>query len=84
MPRKRPARPADPPRANAKQLVFPYQLHVGDVILEDGTPAEIVERPTGTSGGKLTRAKVRREGEAAAHEVLWEAWRKVTLVRRAA
>jgi hypothetical protein len=81
MPRKRAARSEPQP----EQLVFPYQLRVGDVIVEDGTLAKVVERPpTGASGGKLTRAKIRREGEAAAHEVLWEAWRKVTLVRRAA
>ncbi len=58
MAKKRPAR-----RDQPEQLVLPFQLRVGDVILEDGTCAEVVGRPTGMSGGKLMHAWLLREGE---------------------
>jgi hypothetical protein len=58
MVRKRPARDPQP-----EQLVFPFQLRVGDVILEDGVRTEVVGQPTSMVSGKMTRAWVRREGE---------------------
>src|SRR5262245_46816265 len=57
MPQKR---PGGSPRPD--QLVFPFQLQVGDVILEDGARAEVVGRPTNATNGKTTRAWVRDEG----------------------
>jgi hypothetical protein len=80
MTRKREA-PAGP---QPEQLVFPFELRVGDVIEDNGEQAEVVERPTGSSAGKMTRANVRREGASIKQEVLWEAWRKVRVVRRGA
>jgi hypothetical protein len=62
MPTKRPSRE----RTVAEQLVFPFQLRVGDVILEEGARPEVVGRPTGMGGGKMMRALVRRQGEAPA------------------
>jgi hypothetical protein len=58
MARKRP--PSDP---QPEQLVFPFQLRVGDVILEDGAPAEVVGTPAGMKSGKTPRAWLRRDGE---------------------
>jgi hypothetical protein len=52
--------------------------------VDDGAHAEVVGRPTAASGGKVTRAMVRREGETIPREAYWEAWRKVRVVRRAA
>ena len=67
-----------------EQLVFPFQLHVGDVILKAGDHFQIVCRPAGASSGKMTRALVRREGETTPYEAMWEVWRKVRLVRSTA
>jgi hypothetical protein len=80
MPKKRPARPQPEP----EQLVFPFQLRVGDVVLEDGARAEIVGPPTVVKGGKGTRVWVRRDGETMQRETVWEAWRKVRVLRRTA
>ena len=66
MARKRPASP--PPAPQPEQLVFPFELRVGDVIVDDGAHAEVVGRPTAASGGKVTRAMLRREGETIPHE----------------
>lgn len=79
MAKKRPARTPPP-----EQLVFPFQLRVGDVIDNPGTFALVVERPTTSSGGKMTRAWVRREGPAVKSEILWENSRRVRVVKRAA
>ena len=79
MARKRPARDPQP-----EQLVFPFQLRVGDVILEDGVRTEVVGQPSSMVSGKMTRAWVHREGDTAQHEAVWEAWRKIRLVQRAA
>jgi hypothetical protein len=79
MARKRPATDPQP-----EQLVFPFQLRVGDVIEDDGAHAEVVGRPTNASNGKTTRAWLLREGETVQHEAVWEAWRRVRVVRRAA
>ncbi len=80
MPKKRPGRPQPAP----EQLVFPFQLRVGDVILEDGVRAEVVAVPSSLKGGKATRGWVRREGETVQREAVWEAWRKVRVVRSSA
>jgi hypothetical protein len=79
MARKRPA-----PGPQPEQLVFPFQLRVGDVILDDGAPAEVVGVPTSMKGGKTTRAWLRRDGESVEREAIWEAWRRVRVVRRSA
>ncbi len=67
-----------------EQLVFLFQLHVGDVILEDGVRHEVVGKPSSMSSGKIMRGWLRREGETVQREALWEAWRKVRIVKRAA
>jgi hypothetical protein len=41
-------------RPQPEQLVFPFQLRVGDVILEDGVRAEVAGRPTNASNDKTT------------------------------
>jgi hypothetical protein len=79
MARKRPASGPQP-----EQLVFPFQLRVGDVILEDGVRAEVVGAPSSLKNGKTTRAWLRREGETVQREAVWEAWRTVRVVRRVA
>jgi hypothetical protein len=79
MARKRSASDPQP-----EQLVFPFQLRVGDIILEDGVRAEVVGAPASLKGGKTTRAWLRREGETVEREADWEAWRKVRVIRRAA
>jgi hypothetical protein len=63
MARKRPSSEPQP-----EQLVFPFQLREGDVILEDGARAEVVGRPTNATNGKTTRAWLRREGETVERE----------------
>jgi len=80
MPKKRPS----PKLPAGEQLVLPFQLRVGDVIVEDGDRLEIIGRPTGASGRKMTRALVRREGETTPYEAMWEVWRKVRVVRSTA
>jgi hypothetical protein len=81
-----PKKPPSPKRPAAEQLIFPFQLRVGDVVLGDGARAEIVGPPTttGQGTGKTTRARVRHEGETVQREGVWEAWRKVRVVRRVA
>jgi hypothetical protein len=78
MPKKRPARP------QAEQLAFPFELRVGDVIDDEGTRAEVVAPPKAGPAGKTTGAWVRREGETAHRAMVWEAWRKVRVVRKSA
>jgi hypothetical protein len=46
--------------------------------------AEVVGPPTSAIGGKMTRAWLRSEGETAQREAVWEAWRKIRVVQRAA
>jgi translation elongation factor P/translation initiation factor 5A len=79
MARKRPA-----PAPQPEQLVLPLQLRIGDVVLEEGTRLEVVDRPTTVSGGKLTRVVVRNAALNVRDERHWDAWRKVKVVRRAA
>jgi hypothetical protein len=77
--KKRPTHSPEP-----EQLVFPYQLRIGDIIEDEGARAEVIERPTVASGGgKMTRAWVRYEGGAKS-EALWDTWRKIRVVRRSA
>ena len=62
--------------------MFPFTLRVGDVVLDDeGERLEVVERPTSYQRGKLVRAKVRRQALDVQHEVIWEAWRRLRVVR---
>jgi hypothetical protein len=45
-----------PPEPEAgEQLVFPFQLRMGDDVLDDGARLEVVGRPTGMRGGKATQ-----------------------------
>jgi len=77
--KKRPAEAPEP-----EQLVFPYQLRVGDIIDDDGKRADVVERPTTASGGgKMTRAWVRYE-DGAKSKALWDIWQTLLVVRRSA
>ena len=71
-------------RPPARAARVPFQLQVGDVIVENGAHAEVVGRPTNAANGKTTRAWLRREGETVQHEAVWEAWRKLRVIRRAA
>ena len=73
-----------PAAAAAEQLVLPFALQLGDIVLEDGARLEVVGRPTGVVGGKMTRAWVREEGQTGQREAVWEAWRKVRVVRKPA
>ena len=82
MAKKRP-RP-EQPRPEPEQLVFPFQLRVGDVVLEDGERLEVVDRPTGSNQGKLTRVVVRRPPTGVRQETFWEVWRKLRVQRRSA
>lgn len=61
--------------------MFPFDLKVGDIVLEDGERLEVVGRPTATAGGKMTRAWVRRPDETIQREAAWEAWRRLRVVR---
>lgn len=51
--------------------MFPFRLRVGDVIDDLGAFALGVERPTTSSGGRMTGAWIRREGAAVKSEILW-------------
>ena len=64
-----------------EQLVLPFELKVGDVVVDDGVRLEVVGRPTGLRGGKIMRAKVRDLENQVQHEALWDAWRKLRVVR---
>ena len=80
-----PHRHADVPVADRPdQLVFPFELHVGDVIDDDGARAEIVAPPKAGPAGKTTGAWIRREDETVQRAMVWDAWRKVRVIRRAA
>ena len=72
--------PARPP----EQLVFPFQLRVGDVVLEDGVRAEVVALPSSMKDGKTTRAWIRPEGGTVQREAVWGSWQRVRVVRTAA
>lgn len=74
MARKRAAEAPDP---QPEQLVFPFRLRVGDVVLEDEERFEVVGRPTNAANAKPTRAWLRREGETVQREAIWEEWREV-------
>jgi hypothetical protein len=78
---RRPRRPRRPRQPFPDQLVFPNALRVGDVILDGATRETVVTRPVGISGGLYVTAKIQREGETVAHEAVWEAWRKLRVVR---
>ena len=74
-------RAAQPP---TEHLVFPFELVVGDVVIEDGARLEVVGRPTATRNAKAMRAWVRHHGETVQREAVWDAWRKVRVVRSSA
>jgi hypothetical protein len=67
-----------------EQLTFPFELRVGDVILEDGYLRKVVTPPTAELAGKATRAWVRAEGDTVQHSAASEAWRKLRVTRRRA
>jgi hypothetical protein len=54
--KKRPSSESKP-----EQLVVPFQLRVGDVILEDGARAEVVGRPTNATN------RMRKNSESVGH-----------------
>jgi hypothetical protein len=78
MPKKRLA------RQEPEQLVFPFELRVGDVIDDDGARAQVVSPPKTGPAGKTTGAWIRRDGETVQRAMVWDAWRKVRVVRRTA
>lgn len=53
-------------------------------MIEDGARLEIVGWPTSISGGRMTHARVRPEGETVERDTTWEAWRKLHVVRTSA
>ena len=67
-----------------EQLAFPFNLRVGDVVLDEGARLEVIDGPTTVSGGKLTRVVVRNAALDVRDERHWEAWRKLRVVRRSA
>ncbi len=67
------AKKRQPRESRPEQLVFPFQLRVGDVILEDGARLEVVGPPATMRSGKMTRTLVRREGDTVRREAVWEA-----------
>lgn len=75
---------AKKPRADSAQLVFPSQLRVGDVADEEGLRAEVVGPPKAGLAGKTTNMWIRREDETVQRQGVWEAWRKVRVIRRTA
>jgi len=68
----------------SEQLVFPFELRVGDVIVDEGIRAEVVAPPKTGPAGKTTGAWIRHEGETVQRAMVWDTWRKVRVVRRAA
>ena len=67
-----------------EQLVFPFQLRRGDVVLDDGARLEVVGPPASMSSGKTARVMVRRDGDTSAHPAVWQAWRKLRVIRPSA
>lgn len=66
------------------QLVFPFGRRLGVVVFEDGARAEVVGLPESMRNGKTTRAWLRRQGETVQREAVWEAWRRLRVVRKVA
>jgi hypothetical protein len=64
--KKRPTRDPQP-----EQLVFPFELRIGDVILDDGMRAEVTGPPESMKNGKTTRAWVHHEGETVQRAMVW-------------
>jgi len=63
------------------QLVFPYDLQPGDIVVDGDIRLSIVGRPMSVSGGRMTYARVRRDDETGERDAMWETWRKVRVVR---
>jgi hypothetical protein len=53
-------------------------------VFEDGARAEVVGLPESMRNGKTTRAWLRRQGETVQREAVWEAWRRLRVVRKVA
>jgi len=66
------------------QLVFPFDLQPGDVVVDGDIRLKILGHPTSLSNGRMTYVPVRREGETVERDVLLETWRKVRVVRPSA
>ena len=66
------------------QLVFPFDLQPGDVVVDGDIRLKILGRPMSLSNGRLTCVTVRREGDTVEQEALWQTWRKVRVVRSSA
>ena len=54
------------------------------VAHDEGAHAEIVAPPKAGPAGKTTSAWTQREGETVQRQTVWDAWRKVKVVRRVA
>src|SRR5262249_20925124 len=65
-------------------LVFPFDLQPGDVVVDGEARLRIVGRPMSISDGRMTYARVRREGDTVERDAMWQTWRKVRVVRPSA
>ena len=66
------------------QLIFPFDLQPGDVVIDGDTRLKVLGRPMSMSGGRITYFRIRREGETVERNVMWQTWRKVRAVRPSA
>jgi hypothetical protein len=79
-----PFQDAPAPEAPLEQLrVFPFELHLGDLVNVDGREWQVAGRPAGYRQGKLVQVRLRKPGDpsvtSAGH---WPAHERVD-VRRA-
>jgi len=75
---------ASPKRPVIGQLVFPFDLQPGDVVIDGDLRLKVLGHPMSLSNGRMTYVTVRREGETVERDALWETWRKVRVVRSSA
>jgi len=66
------------------QLVFPFDLQPGDVVVDGDIRLKILGRPMSLSNGRMTYFRVRREGDTVERDAMWETWRKVRVVHPSA
>jgi len=66
------------------QLVFPFDLQPGDVVIDGDARLKILGRPMSLSNGRMTHVTVRREDDTVERDAVWQTWRKVRVVRPSA
>jgi hypothetical protein len=79
-----PKRSRSPKSPAIGQLVFPFDLEPGDVVVDGDIRLKILGHPMSLSNGRITYVTVRREGETIEGDALLETWRKVRVVRSSA